>query len=277
MVLSGPNMSGKSALLKSIGILVILAQTGCFVPADAASLYIMDRIFTRIEATECLGYSLSQSINGVPGENKYTSSRFGSAFGLDVNQMKSMLRYSTSTSLLLIDEFGKGTNTADGASLLLSSLDHLINRFKDYGKTTIPFTICVTHFHKYFQPTFFKHPDVLQQYQMKVHFQKHDSDASPASPEEVELRPVPLFTVAPGATKGSFGINCAEKSAVPKEVVARARAILHQFEAGRLPLVEVPCNSKDKQLGSCLQVLMEKNWDIEQAEEIRTYLETLLI
>ena len=112
-------MSGKSALLKLIGCIVIMAQAGSFVPADAATISVVDRIFTRLETCES---------SAVLHESSFT---------IDVQQLARMLRFSTRQSLLLIDEFGKGTAAVDGASLLIASLNSLTDRLADCPRAIV--------------------------------------------------------------------------------------------------------------------------------------------
>ena len=112
-------MSGKSALLKLVGCIVIMAQAGSFVPADAATIGVVDRIFTRLETCES------------------SSVLHESTFSIDVQQLARMLRFSTRNSLLLIDEFGKGTAAVDGASLLIASLNTLTERNTQCPRTIV--------------------------------------------------------------------------------------------------------------------------------------------
>ena len=106
-IITGPNFSGKSVYLKMVGVIVFLSQVGSFVPADDAIIGVMDRIFTRIESLE-------------------TCTVAQSTFGIDLNQMAVMLRRCTKRSLLLIDEFGKGTAPADGMALLAAMIESIV-------------------------------------------------------------------------------------------------------------------------------------------------------
>nr|XP_040577153.1 mutS protein homolog 5-like isoform X1 [Lepeophtheirus salmonis]XP_040577160.1 mutS protein homolog 5-like isoform X1 [Lepeophtheirus salmonis] len=134
-ILTGPNGSGKSVYLKQVGTLVYLAHIGSWIPAVKASVPILRRIDTRIKATESISLGLS-------------------AFAIDVHQMNSAISSSTKNSLVLIDEFGKGTNDREGESLLVSSLE-FFSSLGDY----CPFVLVTTHFntafdHLYFNPKF---------------------------------------------------------------------------------------------------------------------------
>ena len=106
-IITGPNFSGKSVYLKMVGVIVFLSQVGSFVPADDAIIGVMDRIFTRIESLE-------------------TCTVAQSTFGIDLNQMAVMLRRCTKRSLLLVDEFGKGTAPADGMALLAAMIESIV-------------------------------------------------------------------------------------------------------------------------------------------------------
>eukprot|EP01012_Entosiphon_sulcatum_P031000 TRINITY_DN3863_c0_g1_i21.p1 TRINITY_DN3863_c0_g1~~TRINITY_DN3863_c0_g1_i21.p1 ORF type:complete len:635 (-),score=88.25 TRINITY_DN3863_c0_g1_i21:401-2305(-) len=118
----GPNASGKSVFLKQIGLIFFLAQLGCFVPAEKAELSIVDRIFTRLRSQHC--------------PNEVTS-----AFAIDLCQVSMMLKYSTKKSLVLLDEFGKGTQSTDGIALLASTLHVFLDR-----SVECPIVLAATHF-----------------------------------------------------------------------------------------------------------------------------------
>ena len=122
-ILTGPNSSGKSVYLKQVGLIVYLAHLGCWVPASKATIPITNKIFTRIQTVESVSLGIS-------------------SFACDVNQISQALRSCTSRSLLLIDEFGKGTNAIDGEALLAAVVQNIASREKP------PSTIISTHFHQ---------------------------------------------------------------------------------------------------------------------------------
>jgi DNA mismatch repair protein MSH5 len=123
MLLTGPNFSGKSVYLKQVAIIVFLAQIGSFVPAETATIGLVDQMFTRIHSKE-------------------TVSKMQSAFLLDLQQVTKAMHGATEHSLVLMDEFGKGTQTADGIALFCATLQH----FMDRG-SGCPRVMATTHFH----------------------------------------------------------------------------------------------------------------------------------
>lgn len=123
LVLTGPNYSGKSVYLKQVALIVFMAHVGCFVPAKSASIGLTDKILSRVTTRE-------------------TVSRIQSAFMIDLQQMALALNLATRRSLLIIDEFGKGTDSSDGAGLACAVLEHLLS----LGNRR-PKVVAATHFH----------------------------------------------------------------------------------------------------------------------------------
>ena len=124
MVLTGPNACGKSVYLKQVGLIAFLAHMGSWVPAESATMPVLDAIRTRIQTVDSLSFGLS-------------------AFAVDLNQMSLAVRTSTRASLVLVDEFGKGTTEVDGKALLSACVEHFLQRPPDRK----PFVILTTHFH----------------------------------------------------------------------------------------------------------------------------------
>ncbi|KAI1793251.1 muts domain V-domain-containing protein [Ganoderma leucocontextum] len=219
VVCTGANACGKSVYLKQIALIQYMAQIGCFVPAESAILGIADKIFTRVQTRESV-------------------SRVQSAFMIDLNQVSLALRNSTSRSLIILDEFGKGTLPTDGAGLLCGVLKHLLDR-----GSSCPKVIATTHFHDVF------HNDVLSPYRLPISFvhmqvmlsldkgngaldsrelkttgQDDDDDISDArlgSGDKI----VYLYKVVNGYSLHSHAITCAELFGVPKRVTSRAQYI----------------------------------------------------
>ncbi|CAM9849725.1 unnamed protein product [Ectocarpus fasciculatus] len=203
VLITGANCSGKSVYLKQVGVTVYLAHVGSFVPAEKAVIGLTDRIFTRIATVE-------------------TSSLPQSSFTIDVNQIAQMVRTSTPRSLLLIDEFGKGTSPADGIGLVAALLRHLSRK----GRKCL-FTL---HFHEIFSHGLVKvsgpdelHTDLkdVSVFRMDVHV-----PSPPKAPESqgdglgqgeatigeewAFVPPIPMFKLNPGTTSNSHGIACAQ-------------------------------------------------------------------
>lgn len=214
LIITGPNFSGKSVILKTVALLSILAQIGSFVPAESARLGIVDRIFTRMSGLETVCSAQIQR---------------ESSFSIDVQQVVSMLRCCTPSSLLCIDEFGKGTNTVDGAALLAS-----VVRYLNSGKVgQTPRVILATHLVEIFDAKLVDDTQVVFG-EMRVEFQ---SDGEP----------VPLFRLMCSSTddatktRDSYGIACAKRVGVCQPVVDRAFELCERMKHNQ-PLFDVNNN-----------------------------------
>jgi DNA mismatch repair protein MSH5 len=193
IVLTGPNHSGKSIYLKQTAIIVYLAHIGSFVPADKAVIGLTDKILTRISTRESVA-------------------RCESAFAIDLKQAARAMRCSTSRSLLLINEFGKGTNADDGAGLLAAMLNYFLGQGLD-----TPRLLLATHFHELLEGRYLESLRGL-------HLAHMDVTADPSTGHD-ELSITYLFKLAEGHSASSFGANCAALNGVSGEIVLRAEAI----------------------------------------------------
>ena len=195
--------------LKTVGVIVLLAQAGSFVPATAARLGLVDRLFTRIVACEAAAVA-------------------GSSFSLDLGQVGRALCYATPRSLCLIDELGKGTAAVDGAALLAATVRGL-----QRIAPTPPITMVSTHFTEVcgllesgcggaLEPL---PPGLVKLYEMRVLL-----EGEPDAPTVT-----PLFRVVPGRCTQSYGLACATKAGLPAELVSRAASVRGVLLAGGLP------------------------------------------
>ncbi|PHH59179.1 hypothetical protein CDD81_3665 [Ophiocordyceps australis] len=224
MVLTGPNHSGKSVYLKQVAIIVYLAHVGSFVPADKAIVGVTDKILTRISTREsmcCLE----------------------SAFAIDVKQAAQAMRFSTRQSLVLVDEFGKGTNPDDGAGLFAAVLNH----FLSLG-SQVPRVLVTTHFHEIMEGGYLDHHRGLVVAHMDV---RTDWQADP-----IEDQVTYLFRLTSGHSASSFGGQCAALNGVPRAVVDRAEALSLLL-------------SRNEDLGaSCAELSHQEEQRLEAAEAV---------
>ncbi len=206
ILLTGPNMGGKSTYLRQTALLVVLAQIGSFVPARAAKLGIVDRIFTRIGAGDDLASGQS-------------------TFYVEMAEAANILRRATDRSLLLIDEVGRGTGTIDGLAIAQAISEYLLER-----EFRAPMTLFATHFHELVA--------LAERWPLVANFHITAVESTKSG------APVFSHRVLPGSSSRSFGIEVARMAGLPPAVVARAREIAAALE-GR-PTVEttVPLRGK---------------------------------
>ncbi|MEC8402114.1 MAG: DNA mismatch repair protein MutS [Bacteroidota bacterium] len=193
LMVTGPNMSGKSALLRQTALISLMAQAGSFVPAKSADLGILDRIFTRVGASD----------NISSGE---------STFMVEMNETAAILNNLTSRSLVLLDEIGRGTSTYDGVSIAWAIAEHL----HESGSTR-PLTLFATHYHEL--------NDMSQCFSRIVNVN--------VSVKEMGGKIVFLRKLAPGGSNHSFGIHVAQLAGMPRGLVRRAEEVLATLEAAR--------------------------------------------
>lgn len=190
IIVTGPNMSGKSALLRQTAIIVLLAQMGSFVPAKEAKIGLVDKIFTRVGASD----NISQ------GE---------STFMVEMLETATILNNLSERSLILLDEIGRGTSTYDGISIAWAIAEY-IHEYP-YGK---PRTLFATHYHELNE--------------MEKSFKRIKNFH--VSVKEINNKVLFLRKLLPGGTEHSFGIHVAEMAGMPKSVILRSKEILKQLE-----------------------------------------------
>ena len=191
IILTGPNMSGKSALLRQTALIVLLAQVGCFVPADSAEIGIVDKIFTRVGASDNI-------------------SRGESTFMVEMLETATILHNLSSRSLILLDEIGRGTSTYDGMSIAWSIVEYIHEHPEHRAKT-----LFATHYHEL--------NDLEDKFERVKNFH--------ISVKEVDKKVLFLRKLLPGGVAHSFGIHVARMAGMPQEVVKRAERVLKQLEA----------------------------------------------
>ena len=194
MMITGPNMSGKSALLRQTALICLMAQMGSYVPADAADLGLIDKVFTRVGASD----------NISSGE---------STFMVEMNETASIMNNISDRSLILLDEIGRGTSTYDGISIAWSIAEYLHNN----GQAA-PKTLFATHYHE-LNELAKKFPRIKNYH---------------VSTKEVGQKVIFLRKLVTGGSEHSFGIHVAKMAGMPRSIVERAAHILHQLEQKRV-------------------------------------------
>ncbi|NQY67704.1 MAG: DNA mismatch repair protein MutS [Flavobacteriales bacterium] len=193
IIITGPNMSGKSALLRQTALIIIMAQIGCYVPADEANIGLVDKIFTRVGASD----------NIASGE---------STFMIEMNEAASILNNLSDRSLVLLDEIGRGTSTYDGISIAWAIAEYLHNQKSKRAKT-----LFATHYHE------------LNELENTLPRVKNYNVAV----KEVDGKVFFIRKLMVGGSEHSFGIHVAKLAGMPKKVVDRANEIMLQLEASR--------------------------------------------
>ncbi len=194
MVLTGPNMAGKSTYLRQVGLICLMAQIGSFVPAEQASLGIVDRIFTRVGASDNLAF----------GE---------STFLVEMLETANILNNATPKSLIILDEIGRGTSTYDGLSIAWAVTEFLHN-----NKNVAAKTLFATHYHELTELEVL-YPRI-KNYRVTV--------------QEIEDQVIFLRKIESGGVDNSYGIHVAQMAGIPQEVVERAKEVLHNLEANEI-------------------------------------------
>jgi len=191
IIITGPNMSGKSALLRQTALIVLLAQIGCFVPAESAKIGLTDKIFTRVGASDNI--SLGES-----------------TFMVEMNEAADILNNISPRSLVLFDELGRGTSTYDGISIAWAIVEYLHEYPKAKAKT-----LFATHYHELNEME--KSFNRIKNYNVSV--------------KELNNKVIFLRKLVKGGSEHSFGIHVAKMAGMPNSIVKRADEILHQLES----------------------------------------------
>ena len=190
IIITGPNMAGKSALLRQTALITLLAQIGCFVPAESARIGLVDKIFTRVGASDNI--SLGES-----------------TFMVEMNEAADILNNLSSRSLVLFDELGRGTSTYDGISIAWAIVEHIHEHPRAKART-----LFATHYHELNEME--KSFKRIKNYNVSV--------------KEVDNKVIFLRKLERGGSEHSFGIHVAKLAGMPKSIVKRANTILNQLE-----------------------------------------------
>jgi len=190
IIITGPNMSGKSALLRQTALITLMAQIGCFVPVESAKIGVVDKIFTRVGASD----NISQ------GE---------STFMVEMNEAASILNNLSNRSLILFDELGRGTSTYDGISIAWAIVEYIHEHGSCKAKT-----LFATHYHE------------LNEMEKSFHRIKNYN----VSVKEVDKKVIFLRKLVRGGSEHSFGIHVAKMAGMPQSIVKRSEQILKQLE-----------------------------------------------
>ena len=191
IIITGPNMAGKSALLRQTALITLMTQAGSFVPAESAQIGLVDKIFTRVGASDNI--SLGES-----------------TFMVEMNEASDILNNLSSKSLVLFDELGRGTSTYDGISIAWAIVEYIHEHPKAKAKT-----LFATHYHELNEME--KSFKRIKNYNVSV--------------KEVDNKVIFLRKLVKGGSEHSFGIHVAKMAGMPQSIVKRANSILKQLES----------------------------------------------
>ena len=207
-IITGPNMAGTSTYMRQVALIVLMAQMGSFVPARSAKIGLVDRVFTRIGASDDLASGQS-------------------TFMVEMAEVATILKYATARSLLILDEIGRGTSTYDGMSIARAVLEYAANPRRLGAKT-----LFATHYHE------------LSTMEDKLPNVKNYNIAVKKRGDQMIF----LRKIVPGATDDSFGIEVAKLAGIPNVVINRAREILAELESGRIEAVPAKTAEPEEQI-----------------------------
>jgi len=228
VVLTGPNMSGKSTYLRQVALIVLLAQIGSFVPADSATIGLVDRIFTRIGAREDI----------TAGQ---------STFMVEMVETANILNNATPRSLIILDEIGRGTSTYDGLSIARAVAEYIHN-YSGLGTKTL----FATHYHELVE---------------LAGFLSRVKNFNVAVAEE-RGKVIFLYKIVPGGVDRSYGIHVAQLAGLPKSVVHRAREVLAELEGDSRGKAETKERRRRREVAQQLSFLGQKSSLEEELEKL---------
>ena len=208
-IITGPNMAGKSTYMRQVALICLMAQIGSFVPAKSAHLGVVDRVFTRIGASDDLAAGQS-------------------TFMVEMSEVAEILKNATNRSLLILDEIGRGTSTYDGMSIARAVLEHCADKKKLGAKT-----LFATHYHE------------LSALEGAIPGVRNYHMAAKKRQDDVIF----LRKLVSGGADQSYGIEVAQLAGVPAWIIRRGREILKELEAGERPAPVQPKEEPEEQVG----------------------------
>ena len=220
-IITGPNMAGKSTYMRQSALIVLMAQIGSFVPADSANIGIVDRIFTRVGASDDLASGQS-------------------TFMVEMTEVANILRNATSSSLLILDEIGRGTSTIDGLSIAWAVVEHISN-----PKLLGAKTLFATHYHE------------MTELEGKLDNVNNYCIAVKEKGDDIVF----LRKIVPGGADRSYGIQVAKLAGVPDSVITRAKEICEELEETELANL-----TENLQLGKDSRKKTKKPDDVDMAQ-----------
>ncbi|WP_321370812.1 DNA mismatch repair protein MutS [uncultured Desulfuromusa sp.] len=235
LVITGPNMAGKSTFMRQVALITLMAQLGSFVPAEKARIGVVDRIFTRVGASD----------NLAKGE---------STFMVEMNETANILHHATQRSLIILDEIGRGTSTFDGVSIAWAVAEFLHDNTKIAAKT-----LFATHYHELTDLTLTR--ERIKNYNVAV--------------KEWNDQIIFLRKIIPGSASRSYGIQVGRLAGLPDVVISRAKEILHNLEAGEFVRSGEPRLGEGKNKLKKQKVAQMSLFHAEQEDDIRKRLESI--
>ena len=237
LIITGPNMAGKSTFMRQVALITLMAQIGSFVPADSATIGVVDRIFTRVGASDNLA-------------------RGESTFMVEMNETANILRHATSRSLLILDEIGRGTSTFDGVSIAWAVAEYLHDNKEVAAKT-----LFATHYHELTDLQITR--ERIKNYNVAV--------------KEWNDKIIFLRKIVPGGASRSYGIQVGRLAGLPDAVIDRAKEILHNLEAGEFVRTDEPRLGASKHAPKKDPVAQLSLFQPQQDDQIRQMLESVEI
>lgn len=242
-IITGPNMAGKSTYMRQVALITLMAQIGSFVPADYAKISVVDKIFTRVGASDDL----------TAGQ---------STFMVEMHEVSDILKYATPNSLVILDEVGRGTSTFDGVSIARAVAEYICNSRQIGCKT-----LFATHYHE------------LIDLEHTIEGVKNYSIAVKKHGDTIRF----LRKIVPGGIDDSYGIEVAKLAGLPEKVVKRARVLLRQMEQQTATQNQKPEQSDDMQYSfaamqqeQAVQMLKKTNLQELSDAECRQVLEEVM-